>query len=174
MDNYNLKAIKERNEQVFLETSFYELPVYASVESIKTELQNSLNESSEEILKSRKIELNWVNEKNNLTVLRKLLSNDESVLFLPERYRRQVINAQRRQQPCYFFIEKGIRQNFRGSWELRLRQSCEVEPHKKGYKKGYNLSIIVGAAVHVILVDGRLNILDIIEHDNKLLPNMVF
>lgn len=177
MNNYNLTAIKEKNEHTYLETSFYwgpGLPVFASKISIKNELESCLNESAEEILKSGKIELYWVDEKNNLTVLDRLLSNDEKALFLPEQYRKQVINAKKRQQPCYFFIEKGVRKNFRGSWEFRLRQSCEAEPHEKGYKFGYNLSIVLGASVHTILIDGNLNILDIVEHENKLLPNTVF
>ena len=177
MNNYNLTAIKERNEHTFLETPFYwgpGLPVFASKESINDELKRCFNQSAEEMLKSGKIELYWVDEKNNLIVLDKLLSNDKNALFLPKKYRQQVINAQKRQQPCYFFIEKDIKQNFRGSWELRLKQSCEAEPHKKGYKYGYNLSVVLGSSVHTIVVDGNLSILDIVEHKNKLLPNTVF
>jgi len=177
MNNYNLKAIKERNEHTYLETSYYwgpGLPVFASEESIKNELESCLNESAVDILKSRKIELYWVDEKNNQFVLNRLLSNDESASFLPEQYRKQVLNAQKRRQPCYFFIEKGIRENFRGSLELRLRQSCEAEPHLKGYKYGYNLSVVLGSSVYEIQVDGDLNILDITEHENKLLPNTIF
>jgi len=177
MNNYNLKAIKERNEHTYLETSFYwgpGLPVFASKESIKDELKSCLNENPEDILESGKIELYWVDEKNNLIVLDRLLSDDKNALFLPEQYRNQVINAQKKQQPCYFFIEKGIRKNMRGSWELRLRQSCEAEPHRKGYKYGFSLSIVLGSSLHTILVDGNLNILDIVEYENKLLPNAVF
>ena len=174
MNNYNLQTIRERNNQIFLETSFYQLPVFASEESIRNELESCLNESAEKILKSAQIELYWVDEKINLTVLNRLLSNDESVLFLPKQYRKQVVNAQKRQQPCYFFIKKGISQNFRGSWELRLRQSCEAEPHKKGYKHGYSLSIVLGTSVHEIIVDGSLNILDIHKHNSRLLENTVF
>jgi len=55
-----------------------------------------------------------------------------------------------------------------------LRQSCEAEPHRKGYKYGFSLSIVLGSSLHAILVDGNLNILDIIEYENKLLPNAVF
>jgi len=177
MNNYNLTAIKERNDQTFLETSFYwlpGLPVYASKESIKHELESCLNENAEKILNSGIVELYWVDEKNNLTVLNKLLTYNESASFLPSQYRKQVINANERRQPCYFFIEKGIKQNIRGYWELYLRQSCEAEPHKNGYKYGFNLSVVLGNSVHTILINGDLNILDIIEHENVLLPNTVF
>ncbi len=177
MNNYNLTSIKEKNEHTYLETSFYlgpGLPVFASKELIEKELESCFNESADEILKSGKIELYWVDEKDNLTVLDKLLSGDEKALFLPEQYRKQVINAKSSRQPCYFFIDKGIRKNFRGSWEMKLRQSCEAEPHKKGYKYGYNLSIVLGASVHILLIDGNLNILNIVEHENILLPNVIF
>ena len=174
MNNYNLKAIKERNEQVFLETSFYSLPVYTTQESIKNELQKCFNQSSEEVLNSKKVELNWINEKDNLTILSKLLSDDKNALFLPEEYRQQVVNAYKRQQPCYFFIEKGIWKDFRGSWVMRLKQSCEAKPHKKGFKHGYSLSIVFGTAIHEVLLNGSLQIVDIIKHENKLLLNTVF
>ena len=177
MNNYNLTAIKEKNEHTYLETPFYwgsGLPVFASKKAIRLELESALNESADDILKSGKIELYWVDEKNNLTVLDRLLADDENALFLPEEFRTQVINAKKRQQPCYFFIEKGVKQNFRGSWELRLRQSCEAKPHEKGFKYGYNLSVVLGISTYAILVDKNLNILDIVEHGNILLPNTVF
>ena len=177
MNNYNLKAVKEKNKHIFFETSFYwgpGLPIFASKKSVMNELESCLNESAEDILKSGMVELSWVDEKNNLIILDKLLAQDENVSFLPEQYREQVVNAKKRQQPCYFFVEKGIRKNFRGSWELRLRQSCEAEPHKKGFKYGYKLSVVLASSVHQIIIDGGFNILDIIEDEDILLPNTAF
>jgi len=177
MNNYNLTAIKNKGEQTFLETPFYwgpGLPVFASKESIINELKDCFNENSKEIITSRKTELYWVNEETNLIVLERLLSSDENAFFMPEQYRKQVINAKKRQQPYCFFVEKGLRQNIKGLWELRLRQSCEAKPHQKGYKYGFNLSIVLGLSVHTILLDGNLDILDIVKHKNRLLPNTVF
>lgn len=177
MNNYNLTAIKERDEHTFLETPYYwgpGLPVFASIDSIEQELESCLGEDSGKILSSGIIELYWADEGKNLKVLEKLLSGDESVSFLPEQYRKQVINAHKRRQPCYFFIEKGIRKNYKGSWELRLKQSCEAMPHEKGYKYGYDLSVVLGASVHTILIDGKREIVSVIEHKDALLPNSVF
>ena len=173
MDNYNLCSIRERRGRTYLETGFYHspgLPVFASKVAIESELEKYLCESAEKILKSRKVELYWKDETDNFIILKKILSHNAKVHFLPECYRTQVHNSFNRIQPCCFFIGKGVVKNCRGMWELRLRHACEAMPHQKGYK----LSIVLGAAVHDILVDGKFNILETVEHENMLLPNSIF
>jgi hypothetical protein len=177
MNNYHLTGIKEINGCVFLETPYYwgpGLPVFASKKDIIKEIENSINGNATDLVKSGLIELNWINDNINTIVLEKLLSNDERALFLPKQYRTQVLNAKNRQQPFCFFIEKGIKLNFGGNQEMRLRQSCEAKPHNKGYKYGYNLSIVLGTSVHEIELDKSLTILNTTIYKDKLIQNKIF
>ena len=174
MNNYRLKAIREKDGRVFLETPFYWLPVFATEEEIKNEIENNILGKADTLIRTGVIELYWIDEKLNISVLNTLLSDDGDALFLPEQYRRQVINAKNRKYPCYFFVEKDVSRNSVGNYELRLRQSCEAEPHKKGYKYGYHLSIVLGAAIHEVELDRDHNVISTVIHENKLLLNGVF
>lgn len=177
MYNYRLKKINERDTQVFLETSYYwgpGLPIFASKQSIKNEIDEYQPGKVDELINLGLIELYWIDEKLNIEILSKLLSSDDEALFLPENYRKQVINAKHRKQPCYFFVEKDIRKNYQGNPEIRLRQSCEAMPHKKGYKYGFNLEIVLGTELHKVQLDGNLRVINIEINENKLLPNEIF
>jgi len=177
MYNYRLKAINEKDGHAYLETPFYwgpGLPVFSTEEEIKNEIEINISGNADQLITSGVIELYWIDERSNVGVLSKLLSSDPGALFLPEQYRKQVINAKNRKQPFCFFIERGIRRNHIGDQELRLRQSCEAEPHRKGYKYGYSLSIVLGEAIHEVKLDGDRNVISTVIHENKILPNAVF
>ena len=177
MNNYNLTSIQERNGNCFLQTPFYwgpGLPVHASKESIEQVLENHLNKDIDDVLKSGEIELFWVDEKQNMAILTRLLSKSPEALFLPDGMREQVLNASKRKQPYNFFVENSISRNQRGSLEMNLRLSCEIEPNKKGFKHGYNMSIIAGTSIYKLSVNGDLEILSAIENEKIILPNKVF
>ncbi len=57
---------------------------------------------------------------------------------------------------------------------MRLRLSCEIEPNEKGFKHGYNLSIVAGTSLYVLSVDGDLKIISVSEKEGCLLPNDAF
>ena len=166
MDNYYLSSIQEKNGNCYLQTSFYRLPVHASKELIERTLEVELHENIHDILKSRKVTLFWADEKQNITILDKLTAKNSDASFLPDGLRKQ---------PYYFFVERSLLRNpIIGSFDLRLRLSCEIEPNEKGFKHGYNLSIVAGTSLYVLSVDGDLKIISVSEKEGCLLPKDAF
>ncbi|WP_019865309.1 hypothetical protein [Methylovulum miyakonense] len=174
MNNYNLTSIQEKNGNCYLQTSFYQLPVCVSKELIERVLENDLLENIHDILKSGKVELFWVDEKQNMIFIDRLLSKNPDASFLPNGLKDQILNASLRKQPYSFFIERGISQNSRGLFEMKLRLSCEAKPHKKGFKHGYKLSIVAGTSLFLLLVDSDLKIVSVTEKEEYILPNKAF
>lgn len=177
MNNYNLTSIKENNGNCYLQTPFYwgpGLPVHTTKELIERALENNLHENIHDILKSGKVELFWVDEKQNMHFIDRLLSKSPDASFLPDGLKEQVINASTRKQPYNFFVESGISRNQRGSFEVKLRLSCEVEPHIKGFKHGYMVSIVAGTSIYVLSVDNDLQIVSVVEKQECILPNTAF
>jgi len=174
MNNYNLQSIKEKDGLCFLGTSFYSLPAHASVTSIEGVIESGLDDSAKSILKSGILELYWKEQKDNLFVLNKLLSADPEALFLPDELRMQVLNTNTKRQPYCFFIESVLSVNHRGSNEMRLRFSCEVEPNRKGFKHGYHMDIILGTSIYKVSIDGGYTITSMVEQKEIVLPNNAF
>ncbi len=177
MNNYNLTSIQENNGNCYLQTPFYwgpGLPVQASKKLVEQVLEDNLLENINDILKSGKVELFWVDEKQNSILIGRLLSKNPDASFLPDGLIEQVLNAHSRKQPSNLFVERGISRNQRGSFEMRLRLACEVEPHKKGFKHGYNISIVAGTSLYLLSVDGDLKIVSVVEKEAFILPNKAF
>ena len=178
MDNYHLTSIQEKNGNCYLQTPYYwgpGLPVHTSKELIGRTLEEELHENIHDILKSRKVTLFWVDEKQNITILTKLLAKNSDASFLPEGLREQLLNTSVRKQPYNFFVERGLSRNpIIGSFDMTLRLSCEIEPNKKGFKHGYNLSIVADTSLYVLSVDGDLKIVSVSEKEGCILPNNAF
>jgi hypothetical protein len=178
MNNYHLTSIQETGGTVFLQTSFYRIPVYASKEAIEQTLENELHENVHDILKSGKIELFWMdNKKQHMAVLAKLLAKNSDASFLPDGLQEQLLNVYNDKQPCKFFVEKSIshsRNPMGAEFAMKLKLSCEVEPNKRGFKHGFNLSIVAGNSIYLVSVDGDLKIVSASEKEEYLLPNNVF
>lgn len=178
MDNYHLSSIQEKNGNCYLQTPYYwgpGLPVHASKELIERVLEEELHENIHDILKSRKVTLFWVDEKLNISILTKLLAKNSDASFLPEGLRQQLLNASVRKQPYNFFVQKELSRNpIIGSFEMTLRLSCEIEPNKKGFKYGYNLSIVAGTSLYILSINGDLKIISVSEKEGYLLHNDAF
>ena len=141
---------------------------------IERALEENLHENIHDILKSGKVELFWLDEKQNMQLIDRLLSKSPDASFLPDGLKEQVINASSRKQPYNFFVESGISRNQRGSFEVKLRLSCEIEPHIKGFKHGYMVSIVAGASIYLLSVDNDLQIVSVVEKQECILPNTAF
>ncbi|MFZ4702548.1 MAG: hypothetical protein ACOYMG_21090 [Candidatus Methylumidiphilus sp.] len=177
MNNYNLTSIQEKNGDCYLQTPFYwgpGLPVHTSKELIERELEDDLTENIHDILKTGKVELFWVNEKQNRILIDRLLSKNPEVSFLPDGLKEQVLNASSRKRPYKFFVERGISQNQRGSFEMKFRLSCEVEPHMKGFKHGYKISIVAGTSLYILSICSDFKIVSVVENEKCILPNQAF
>lgn len=177
MNNYNLTSIQENNGNCYLQTPFYwgpGLPVHTTKELIERALEDNLHENIYDILKSGKVELFFVDEKKNMHFIDKILSKIPDASFLPDELKEQLFNASKRKQPYKFFVESGISRNQRGSFEVKLRLSCEVEPHIKGFKYGYMVSIVAGTSIYHLSVDNNFQIVSVVETQECILPNTAF
>lgn len=177
MNNYNLTSIQESNGNCYLQTPFYWGPgllVHTSKAMVEQTLENNLLENINDILKSGKVELFWVDEKQNMIFISRLLSKNPDASFLPDGLKEQLFNAYSRNQPYNFFVERGISRNQLGAFEMKLRLSCEVEPHEKGFKHGYKISIVAGTSLYLLSVDGDLKIASVVEKEEFILPNKAF
>ncbi len=177
MNNYNLTSIQEVNADCYLQTPFYWGPglrIHTARAVFEKNLEDNLCKSAADILKAGVVELRWVEEKQNCRFLGRILAKDPDATFIPFGFNEQILNAHSRNQPFMFFVERKIYRNERGSLEIRLRFSCEVEPHEGGIKNGYGLSIVAGTSLYKIYVDKDLKVIGVTESKECILPHSAF